>query len=405
MVAAVDILRHIATDKMSETGEEVQLGHYILGQSRPYVALPVNYERNVCTAVIEAVLSAACPASRVVRAEPLLGIIVITVIDDRAIVAGENHQCIVQQAFGIEIRQYLTYTPVRLHDGVTSRAEVSAAYETGMRSAGNVRLMEPVIEEERLVGALSVNEILHVPDEEVGHVLIDPSGLLAAPHETDAGDSVDNGVVMAVMPSHLQHFRIGQCGRLPVEIMFVAHLYRIFRIKPDHLTVTHIDGRDTVIGGSNEAGIVEADGIGRRSNPSVPVHVAVAHSEMPFADGSGIVTGLLHHFRQCRDVHGDEKRGIARQNLGIGIAPWIESGEHCIAARRGCGRGGVCIAEHPSPTCERIDIGRLYGAVTVNAEISHSEIISHDKKHIRPLRGLLAAAGYRRQGYGREVFD
>ena len=68
MVAAVDVLRDIATDKMSETGEEVQLGHYILGQSRPYVALPVNYERNMCAAVIQAVLSAACPASRVVRA-------------------------------------------------------------------------------------------------------------------------------------------------------------------------------------------------------------------------------------------------------------------------------------------------------------------------------------------------
>ena len=187
--------------------------------------------------------------------------------------------------------------------------------------------------------------------------------------------------------------------------MFVAHLYRVFRIKPDYLTVTHIDGRDTVIGGSYEAGIVEADGIGRRSNLSVPVHIAVSHPEMPFAYGSGIVTSLLHHFRQCRDVHRDEKRGVARQNLGIGIAPGIKPCEHCIAARRGCGRGGVCIAEHPSPACERIDVWGLDSTITVNADISHSEIISHDQKHIRPLRGLLAAAGYRRQGYDGKVFD
>ena len=90
-----------------------------------------------------------------------------------------------------------------------------------------MRLMETVIEEERLALVSRVNVVLHFVHEVVSHILVCPDCLLSATHIADARYSVDNGFVMMMVPHHTYHIEILLSIWLSREVVFVADLDRV----------------------------------------------------------------------------------------------------------------------------------------------------------------------------------
>ena len=121
-------------------------------------------------------------------------------------------------------------------------------------------LMKTVVKEKGLILMVG-HEGFDLAEKIVGHGFVIPSGFLAAFHETDPWNSVDNRPLVPVMPSHLQHFRIGERGGFSWEIILVVYFYRIVRIQALHKAVFHIDSRHTVHGSRNQVGVVEAHGV------------------------------------------------------------------------------------------------------------------------------------------------
>ena len=77
-------------------------------------------------------------------------IVLVAVVDDRPVVAGEDHQGVVGQLQPVERVEDLADRPVRLDDDVTARSDRGLAGEPRMRHARHVRVVQGEEQEERL---------------------------------------------------------------------------------------------------------------------------------------------------------------------------------------------------------------------------------------------------------------
>lgn len=135
-----------------------------------------------------------------------------------------------------------------------------------------------------------------------------------------------------MIPHHPYHIQIFLSVRFSRKIVFVTYLDRVVRIQIQHVSVFHIDSRNPVIGGGDEAGIVKAYVIGARADVLVPVQIAVAHSKMPFADRAGLIAVGLHHLRNSWHFRGDDQWSVPGKDLGTRVSPRICSGKESVSA-------------------------------------------------------------------------
>ena len=74
---------------------------------------------------------------------------------------------------------------------------------------------------------------------------------------------------------------------------------RVVGIEADHAVVLDVDAGHAVAGGGDDEGVVEADLERAGLDLAVPVEVAGAQAEVPFADDAGAVAGLLAAWREA----------------------------------------------------------------------------------------------------------
>ena len=282
--------------------------------------------------------------------------------------------------------EQFAHTPVSLNDSVATRTHCRGTHKAAVRSTRHVRLMESVVEEERLA-LVFAHEILHLVHEIVRHVLVHPTGLFSATHKADTGNAVDDGLVMSVRPLHFQHFRIGQRRRFALKILFIAHFDRVVRVKAHHIAVFHINRRHTVVRGGNQTGVVEAYLSRTRFDSLVPVNVAVAHTQMPFADGSRRVAAFLHHPRQCELRFLNEQRSVARQDFRLLVLPRILSRQQPVAAGGRCGGSGIAVCEAHASVCQTVDVRRTDSSRAIGTHIAETEVVGKNYNHVRFFSG------------------
>ena len=168
--------------------------------------------------------------------------------------------------------------------------------KASVRNAGHMRLVETIIEEEGLV-LVGIDEGCAAVEEILRHLVVLPTCCVTSLHEADASDAVDECVVVPVGPLHAYELGMRECSGLAREVLVVADLNGVVGIETHDAAVLHIDRRHAIHGGCDDAGIVETYLARPRRDALVPVYLAYAHAEMPFADGRCGVAGTLEHLR------------------------------------------------------------------------------------------------------------
>src|SRR5205823_7841609 len=129
-------------------------------------------------------------------------IILVAVVQHRAIVAGENYQRVPDKLQAVECLEYFTGAPVELRNSVPAGSHAGLARKTRMGNARHVDVVRGEIEEER-VALVALDELNRLPREVLGHVLVLPTRRFAAGHVADTADGVDNRHVVAVARMNL----------------------------------------------------------------------------------------------------------------------------------------------------------------------------------------------------------
>ena len=185
--------------------------------------------------------------------------------------------------------------------------------------------MQSVIEEERLALRHSVDISFHFGEYVGSHCLFVPDGTLAAFHESYARNAVNHCVLMPVTPVHFHQFGVVYAGGFALERVLIIYINGVVGVEVCHASVLDIHRRHAIDSGGDEVGVVEANGVACRCYLSVPVNLALAHTQVPFAYGGGGVAGVLEHLADSKLVGVDEQRSITRQNLGIVVTPRIHT--------------------------------------------------------------------------------
>ena len=205
-----------------------------------------------------------------VAVQILLGAVVVTVVDDRAVVAAQNHQSVGGQIQSVERGQNLPDAPVEFHDHVPAHAAAALSDKTRVRHARHVRIVRGEIEKERLA-FVPLDEVHGFAGQNVGLVLVFPTGRMAAGHEADAADAVNNSVVVALAETHLEQFRMSLAGRFVADGLAVADMNGIVWIKAEYSVVFDIDTGDAVAGGWLQEGVIKTDFQRPRLDLAIPI--------------------------------------------------------------------------------------------------------------------------------------
>ncbi len=201
------------------------------------LAWPAHHEWDSRSALKSAVLAAAKRAGGFVAAQLLDGVVAITVIHDRAVVAGEDDQRVRGKPVFVEGAQHLADRPVELDDRVASRAHPALAREARVRHARDVDVVGCEVEEE-WSGFVPVDESDRLAREGLGHGFIVPEGGFASVHEADAADTVHDRHVVAVAGMEMQQIRIGLARRDAGEGLVVTDFDRVGRVEADDAMVS-----------------------------------------------------------------------------------------------------------------------------------------------------------------------
>ena len=149
----------------------------------------------------------------------------------------------------------------------------------------------------RLCCSPQVIELLAAAQGVIRYVLVFPEGGGTAAHVPDAGDTIDDSIGMrrvAGAAPGLEQFRVGGgCFLAGVGFAAVVHADGILRVEVAHLAIFYIDAGYAVACGGHDEGVVKAHICRSGGDGPVPVNIAAAQAQVPFADGGGAVVRLL----------------------------------------------------------------------------------------------------------------
>ena len=222
-------------------------------------------------------------------------------------------------------------------------------------------------------------------------MLVLPERASAPLHVADARDTVDDSLVVAVVGRRLQlgeQFRMILAQRFALEGVVVVDEDRRRGIVVGHVLVVHPHTRHAVGRRRHQVGIVEADVARTGCHLGVPVlrSSLVAQSQVPFSDGSRHVARPLEHVGNGRLFRTDHHPRIASSDMCVVAPPAVVTRQERVARRRTRCRHRMGIGEAQSATSQRVGVRCLYACHTVAAQVAISQVVGHDKNHIRSLR-------------------
>ena len=259
------------------------------------------------------------------------GLVLITVIQHRTIVAGQYDERILRQSQPVHLLQKLRHTPVGLQNHIAARTHARLACKTLVGHTRHVGLVQTIIQKERSV-TMVTHKLHRFLQEQFSHFLILPLCLFPAFLKAYPGHSVHNGACMPGTGVHTQQFGIVLTCRLAGKVVTVVHVKRIVFLQSHAFSVLYEYARHAVIGGSLNERVVVTHFFGARLYRAVPVHLSVAQSQVPFAHSAGGITGLFHYLGQGYAPRVYNEWRVTGQYACLTVCPGIHSRNQRIAA-------------------------------------------------------------------------
>ena len=149
--------------------------------------------------------------------------------------------------------------------------------------------------------------------------------------------------------------------------------------------VFDVDARHAIAGGRDDESVVEADFERAGLDVAVPIDLAVAQAEVPLADDTRRVAGLLEHRRERGSPGRDDQGGVPRQDPRPFLAPGVLAREQGIPRRRARGRSGVTVGEPQSLLRQPVDVRRLDPRRPVAADVAIAEVVGINQDDVGSL--------------------
>lgn len=230
------------------------------------------------------------------------------------------------------------------------------------------------------------DEVFRLTGDNVGNVFILPQSGFATGHPANAGDAVDDGIIMSLAGFQLHEFRIFFARRPVAHFMVVVDGDGVLRVEADYTAVLYKYAWHAVYRCRNDKFVVEADALGVGGDLSVEVCAALwAQSQVPFAYRAGGVSCIFQHV--CHGDAGgvDDKFRVAGGDAGIRLSPRVHSCEESEAGRGAGGGGGVGIGELYALSGEAVDVGGAHFGGSVAAKVADAEVVGEYIDNVRLL--------------------
>ena len=145
------------------------------------------------------------------------------------------------------------------------------------------------------------DEVLGFVGDDIGNVFICPKGRLATGHPADAGNAVDNRIVMSLAGFQFYQFRIFfSCGPI-ANFMVITYCNGIIRIKSIYTPVLYKYTRYAVNGSGDDIFVAETYILCIGFDETIEVSTTFrTEPQVPFSDGCCGVSFCLKHVS-----HGD----------------------------------------------------------------------------------------------------
>src|SRR5688572_5718871 len=234
-------------------------------------------------------------------AQLLRRFVLIPIVDDRSVVAGEYDERVIGELQAVERGQHLTNAPICLRDRIAAASETGRSEKPWMRHSRDVRVVERKHEEERLPLVL-FQERHRLTRKDVGHVFVFPQCRLPPGHVPDSTHAVDDRLIVAMTRTDAKQFGIRFAGGPISNRLLVVDRDGILRVESDHATVLDVHGWHAVAGRRHDEGGVETDVERTWTNFAVPVRPARLpwacrrdwpESKVPFAHDASRVPRTL----------------------------------------------------------------------------------------------------------------
>ena len=313
-------------------------------------------------------------------------LVLITVVNHRTVVAGENKQSVIGNAQTIQCIHNLTNGPVQLKDYVTTGTETTLSGKTRMRNARHMYILCTHVQEERFIGRRT-DKVLRFFSDDIGNFLVIPQGRLTSRHPSDTRNTVDNGIVMSLTRFQFHQFRILFTRRPVAYFMVIADSNRVGRIQSGHSSVFHKHTRHTVYRSRNNKFIIKSDTLGIRFDEPVKISSSNrSQSQMPFSDRTGMIARFMEHISQCDTCSINNQLRITRSDTCIFLSPRITSGQHTVTRRSTRSRSCIGIGKLYSLSRQFINVRRRNLRSPVTTQITDTQVVRINKNHIRTLQ-------------------
>ena len=234
---------------------------------------PFDDKRNAGTSFQNAVFACAEGAGGGMGGVVPDGEIPVAVIQHGAVVAGEDHQGVFFQTGLLQSLCNAAHTVIQFHGHVTAHAVPALAHKAFFRAARHVDVMRGEHQEKRFLGFGALLNVFNgLIRNDIGVFLILPQGAFAALHESDASDSVDNGLVVSVAPHEFELVLIVLAIGKPGEVVPVGYFNGVVRVQVADIAVFQNHTGNAVARSGEDKALVKSDFVRAGGDMFVPVN-------------------------------------------------------------------------------------------------------------------------------------
>lgn len=228
------------------------------------------------------------------------------------------------------------------------------------------------------------DELRGLQGDRVSDTFVDPQRRTAPGHPSDARNTVDDRIVMAVARTQFQQLGILGARRPIADLVVIIHRNRIGRVQSHDMSVLHEDARHTIDRGRNEVFVIETYIARIGTNLDIEIRAADRpQTEVPFTHGSSDITGVVHGVGKRMALRVDDEFGISGSDLRIGQAPGIHTRQQTETRRRTGSGGRIGIDEALALRGQTVDVGRRDFRRPVAAQVADSEVVGEDEDDVR----------------------
>ncbi len=238
-------------------------------------------------------------------------------------------------------------------------------------------------QEERFLGLGALLDVFNgLVRDHIRVFLILPQGALAALHEADAADAVDDGLVVPVAPHEFELVLVVLPVRKTGEVVLVGHFNGVVRVQVADVAVFQNHAGNAVARGGEDEAFIKADFVRAGGDVLVPVNLLslFPQAQVPLAHHVGFIAVGLEHLGQRGLLGVNNQGGVPGRMPVPSLAPGIFPGEQGIAGGSADGGGGIGVRKADALLGKLVNGrgGNPLGSITAYVSIAEVVSVNHD---------------------------